>query len=126
MQSEHFKRLQRIGLTVVLLAAAFVCLPAPAEQGLKGVAPGAASPEAAGANQQDQHDIRHVPSRPETVTWGWFPIDKPPVLTIQSGQTVRIDTLSLASIAVNFHVAEAVDLTQLVSGKIPKSLFLKE
>ncbi len=33
---------------------------------------------------------------------------------------------SLASIAVDFHVAEAVDLTQLVSGKIPKSLFLDQ
>ena len=32
---------------------------------------------------------------------------------------------SLASIAVDFHVAEAVDLTQLVSGRIPKSLFLE-
>ena len=32
--------------------------------------------------------------------------------------------LSLASIAVDFHVAEAVDLTQVVSGWIPKSLFL--
>ncbi len=37
-----------------------------------------------------------VPSRPETVTWGWFPIDRPPVLTIQSGDTVRIDTLTHA------------------------------
>ena len=34
--------------------------------------------------------------------------------------------LSLASIAVDFHVAEAVDLTQLVSGRIPKSLFLND
>jgi acetamidase/formamidase len=32
---------------------------------------------------------------------------------------------SLASIAVDFHVAEAVDLTQVVSAKIPKSLFVK-
>ena len=31
---------------------------------------------------------------------------------------------SLASIGVDFHVAEAVDLTQVVSGKIPKTLFL--
>ena len=31
--------------------------------------------------------------------------------------------LSLASIAVDFQIAEAVDLTQLVTGKIPKSLF---
>lgn len=37
-----------------------------------------------------------VPSRPETVTWGSFPIDARPVLTIRSGQTVRIDTLSHA------------------------------
>jgi len=38
----------------------------------------------------------HVPSRPETVTWGWFPVDRPPVLTIRSGDTVRIDTLTHA------------------------------
>ncbi|NNC64497.1 MAG: amidase [Gammaproteobacteria bacterium] len=36
----------------------------------------------------------HVQSRPETLSWGWFPIDKAPVLTVQSGATVRIDTLS--------------------------------
>ena len=35
-----------------------------------------------------------VPSRPETVSWGWYPIDKEPVLTIQSGETVRINTLT--------------------------------
>ena len=35
-----------------------------------------------------------VPSRPETVTWGWILVDKPPVLRIKSGDTVRIDTLS--------------------------------
>ena len=37
-----------------------------------------------------------VPSRPETVSWGWFPIDKEPVLRIQSGETVRINTLTHA------------------------------
>ena len=36
----------------------------------------------------------YVPSRPETVTWGWIPTDKAPVVTIKSGQTVRMDTLS--------------------------------
>jgi acetamidase/formamidase len=30
------------------------------------------------------------------VTWGEFPSDKPPVAVVQSGQTVRIDTLSHA------------------------------
>ncbi len=33
---------------------------------------------------------------------------------------------SLASIAVDFQVAEAVDLTQVVAGKIPKRLFVED
>jgi acetamidase/formamidase len=36
----------------------------------------------------------HVRSRPETVVWGEFPIDRAPILTIRSGETVAIDTLS--------------------------------
>lgn len=44
-----------------------------------------------------------VPSRPETVTWGSFPIDAKPVLTIRSGQTVRIDTLSHAGATQDEH-----------------------
>ena len=44
-----------------------------------------------------------VPSRPDTLTWGWFPIDAPPVLTIQSGETVRIDTLSHAGATQEVH-----------------------
>ena len=27
-----------------------------------------------------------VPSTPDNVTWGWFPIDKEPVLRVQSGR----------------------------------------
>ena len=38
----------------------------------------------------------HVPSTPQNVVWGWFPVDRAPVLTVQSGDTVRIDTLSHA------------------------------
>ena len=41
-----------------------------------------------------QTDELFVPSRPETIAWGWFPINRPPVLTIQSGDTVRIDTIA--------------------------------
>ena len=37
-----------------------------------------------------------VPSTPENVAWGWFPIDKEPVLRIQSGETVRINTITHA------------------------------
>ena len=36
----------------------------------------------------------YVPSRPENLTWGWFPVDARPVVTVQSGQTVRVDTIS--------------------------------
>lgn len=35
-----------------------------------------------------------VPSQPQNLSWGWFPLDKEPVLTIQSGDTVSIDTLT--------------------------------
>ena len=38
----------------------------------------------------------HVPSTPDNVVWGWFPIDREPVLTVRSGDTVRVDTLSHA------------------------------
>lgn len=37
---------------------------------------------------------KHIPSRPETIVWGEFPIDRTPVVTVRSGDVVRIDTLS--------------------------------
>ena len=43
----------------------------------------------------------YVPSRPENLSWGWYPIDKEPVLTVRSGQTVRIDTLTHAGTTQN-------------------------
>ena len=49
---------------------------------------------AAAAAAQNRRVDHVVPSRPENVVWGWIPIDRPPVVTVQSGQTVRIDTLS--------------------------------
>ena len=42
-----------------------------------------------------------VGSRPETVSWGWYPLDKEPIVRIQSGQTVRIDTLTHAGATQN-------------------------
>ena len=50
----------------------------------------------------------HVPSRPETLSWGWFPLDKAPVLTVASGQTVTIDTLSHAGSTQRAHPAESL------------------
>ena len=37
-----------------------------------------------------------VPSRPENLSWGWYPLDKQPVLTVESGETVRVETLTHA------------------------------
>src|SRR5688572_9584857 len=57
-----------------------------------------ARPDATDTDDSPRSKERHpdwfVPSRPETVTWGWILVDKPPVLRIKSGDTVRIDTLS--------------------------------
>jgi len=36
----------------------------------------------------------HLRAQPENLSWGWIPTDKPSALTIQSGDTVRIDTIS--------------------------------
>ncbi len=35
-----------------------------------------------------------VPSSPENTSWGWFPIDREPVVRAAPGETVRIDTLT--------------------------------
>ena len=42
-----------------------------------------------------------VPSTPDNVAWGWFPIDKEPVLRVQPGETVRINTLTHAGATQN-------------------------
>lgn len=41
-----------------------------------------------------QEATHYVSSTPANVVWGWFPVDRTPVLTIASGDTVRIDTLT--------------------------------
>jgi hypothetical protein len=52
------------------------------------------------------HVDHHVPSRPENLAWGAFPKDKPPILHVKSGQTVRIDTLSHAGATQDEHPVE--------------------
>lgn len=42
-----------------------------------------------------QYDVgAHVPSTPQTVVWGHLPAGRQPVVRVQSGQTVSIDTVS--------------------------------
>ncbi len=36
----------------------------------------------------------YLQARPENLSWGWIPTGKAPVLTVRSGESVRIDTIS--------------------------------
>ena len=51
---------------------------------------------AAGLGAQEAAPDHIVPSTSENLVWGWYPLDRAPVLTVRSGDTVRIDTLSHA------------------------------
>jgi acetamidase/formamidase len=59
---------------------------------------GGGSPDDASASDQTAtFEVDHVvPSTPENLAWGWFPIDKEPVLRVQSGETVLVHTLTHA------------------------------
>ena len=77
------------------------------------------------AGAQTSNVDHYVPSRPANLQWGAFLAVKEVVayLVAEKGLTPA-DALSLSSIAIDFHVAEAVDGRQVVAGKIPKSIFL--
>lgn len=63
---------------------------------------GVSCTSASGESQGEPIEADHfVPSRPENLSWGWFPIAKKPVLKIQSGESVRIDTLTHAGATQN-------------------------
>ena len=75
-----------------LLAAvlAIGCAPSPPDPGAEGTA---AVP--VGGGPPAPHPADHfVPSSPGNVSWGWFPINKEPVLRVLPGETVRMDTLT--------------------------------
>ena len=59
---------------------------------------GGGAPEDATASEQaPTYEIDHVvESTPENLAWGWFPIDKEPVLRVQPGETVLVHTLTHA------------------------------
>lgn len=67
-------------------------------------------------------EINHlVLSSPENLSWGWFPIDKEPVATIRSGQTVEIQTLTGAGLYQDFHPVD-----ELKSMGVPESEVLPD
>ena len=78
-------------LTSLTLTVAIACAP-PAEDAASVAAAGSSAPSTAQPIEADHF----VPSTPENLAWGWFPIDKEPVLRMQSGETVRVNTLTSA------------------------------
>jgi len=82
-----FPRLVSCAGLLTCLALAPACA-APVDQ-----APGDTSAADRAPSQPPAAD-HFVPSTPETLNWGWFPIDKEPVLRMQSGETGRVNTLT--------------------------------
>jgi acetamidase/formamidase len=83
---------------IALTIASFGLWARSNEYGLSNLRLGNVGLEAAARSDKDERAIRHpdhfVGARPENVVWGGFPIDLPPVLTMASGETVRIDVIS--------------------------------
>ena len=78
----------------------------PLGRGLRGLVPslgltvalvsGCAPPDVDAGRTPLPEPDHVVESTPENVTWGWFPVDKEPVLFMASGETVRVETLTHA------------------------------
>ena len=62
----------------------------PAAAVLLSLATGCAVPGDAADPQEVVEADHFVPATPENLNWGWFPIDKAPVLTVQSGETIAL------------------------------------
>ena len=105
MPTDYYKHLKTHGrvLTVtagacIIAAAVIVLLVQAGNRDVANASAPRAEAQQAVGQGKDEHDKRFpdhfVASRPENVVWGGFPIDRPAVLTMQSGETVRIDALS--------------------------------
>ena len=74
----------RIGLTVSVVLSAAIACHAGGDSTRDTVT------EGAGVIGVDHV----VPATPENLSWGWFPIDKEPVITVRPGEVVEIHTLT--------------------------------
>lgn len=86
----HERNRRRAGGLMVAAAVAAGCAP-PGPGPDREIAPPPALEGAAATPLEADH---FVPSAPENLSWGWFPIDKEPVLRVRPGETVRMDTLT--------------------------------
>ena len=83
--------------TALAVALASACGAPDGESAAEGNTP---APEMRSAEPAGEAE-HFVPSTPENVAWGWFPIDKEPVLRVEPGETVRINTLTHAGATQN-------------------------
>ena len=71
--------------------------PTPLSSLLVALAVALSPAVAAGQSESSPFEADHfVPSTPENTSWGWYPTDKTPVLTVRPGEMVRINTLTHA------------------------------
>ncbi len=94
---ENDGRHRQLGLALMVALASACGTPEGESAASEGSAP---PPEMRSADAAAEAD-HFVPSTPENVAWGWFPIDKEPVLRVQPGETVRINTLTHAGATQN-------------------------
>src|SRR5690349_12197593 len=59
-----------------------------------GRRPGTTLMEGYGMSQTSQRPDAVLRSTAETVIWGWIAADRAPVLTVKSGDVVRVDTVT--------------------------------
>jgi acetamidase/formamidase len=76
----------------------------------------------AGESAAPKHYV--LPATPENVQWGWYDINEKPKLTVQSGDTVSIETLShsLGQIKPGVEMDEIVKLRKSNPGGGPHSI----
>lgn len=91
-------RQMRPGLVVMGCALTMACAPPASDD--------ASVAEASVAEVGEIEADHFLPSSPEALNWGWFPIDKEPVLRIASGETVRVETLTHVGATQDEHPVE--------------------
>ncbi len=63
-----------------------------------------------------------VPSTPDNLSWGWFPVDKEPILRIKSSEIVRINTLTHAGAVQNIEPVEYLTNLGVPREEIPNDV----
>src|SRR5580698_6234690 len=90
------------------------------------MAAAAATLSLSAASAEDSHASKHyvLPASTENVQWGWYDINEKPKLSIKSGDTVAIETLShsLGQIKPGVEMDEIVRLRKANPGGGPHSI----